>query len=68
MQGMGRAFPQALFDDTLVKHPLRDRREGDFSFNASVFVGNVEQHSTKASTEDSARRASMLIARARLGL
>lgn len=59
-------FPQALYDDTLVKHPLRSSGRDGFSFNASVFVGSVEQHTTKGSTEDAARRASWLIARARL--
>lgn len=65
LQGL---FPQALVDDTLLQHPLRARGESGYSFNAGVFVGSVEQWSTKASTEDTARRASLLMARARLGL
>lgn len=68
MERLQGLFPQALVDDTLLKHPLRARGEAAYSFSANVFVGSVEQHSKKVSTEDAARRASLLIARARLGL
>jgi hypothetical protein len=61
-------FSDAIYDDTLVRYPLRDRTERDYSFSASVFVVSVEQHGAKGSTEPAARRASLLIARARLGL
>jgi hypothetical protein len=61
-------FPEAIFDDTLVRHPLQNRKDEDYSFSAAPMVGSLEQRSSRGSTESSARRASLLIARARLAL